>query len=102
MIKISKEEQAGGRAVELKIEGKVCGQWAEELKHICQNILSGPVDRLILNFSSVTSIDQEGLKLLKKVDCPRIQITGLNMFLRDRIAGTKLKQCIIDSEVTKR
>ncbi|MFI5175413.1 MAG: STAS domain-containing protein [Terriglobia bacterium] len=101
MIKISKKESKKGKAVELKIEGKVCGAWAQELKQTCIKILDGNVQQLVLDFSSVTSIDREGLSLLKKVDCPRIKIVGCNLFLKDLIQGTKLKQCRIEAEMKK-
>jgi anti-anti-sigma regulatory factor len=98
MIKISKKESDEGRAVELKIEGKICGAWAQEFKQTCLQILGGNVQQLVLDFSSVTSIDREGLNLLKKVDCPRIKIVGCNLFLKDLIQGTKLKQSKIEAD----
>ncbi|MBZ5537763.1 MAG: STAS domain-containing protein [Acidobacteriia bacterium] len=98
MIKISKKESNEGRTVELKIEGKICGAWAQEFKQTCLQILEGNVQQLILDFSSVTSIDREGLNLLKKVDCPRIKIVCCNMFLNDLIQGTKLKQSKIEAD----
>jgi anti-anti-sigma regulatory factor len=101
MIKISKKESDQGKTVELKIEGKICGAWAEEFKQTCIEILSGDVQHLILDFSSVTSIDREGLSLLKKVDCPRIKIVGCNLFLKDLIQGTKLKQCCVEPKMKK-
>ncbi|MBZ5555059.1 MAG: STAS domain-containing protein [Acidobacteriia bacterium] len=98
MIKISKKERDKGKTIELKIEGKICGAWAQEFKQTCIQILGEDVQRLILDFSSVTSIDREGLNLLKKVDCPRIEIVGCNLFLNDLIQGTKLKQSKIEAD----
>ncbi len=98
MIKISKSEKDDGKTVELKVEGKICGAWAQEFEQTCRDILKGEVDRLVLDFSSVTSIDRSGLQLLKKVDCPRIKIVGCNMFLKDLLEGSKLKRCVIDSD----
>jgi anti-anti-sigma regulatory factor len=98
MIKISKKESEEGRTVELKIEGKICGAWAQEFKQTCLQILGGNVQQLVLDFSSVTSIDREGLNLLKKVDCPRIKIVGCNLFLKDLIQGTKLKQSKVEAD----
>ena len=102
MIKISKKVRGKGKTVELKIEGKICGAWAQEFKQTCIEILSGNVQHLVLDFSSVTSIDREGLSLLKKVDCPRIKIVGCNLFLKDLIKGTKLKQCSMEAEMKNR
>jgi anti-anti-sigma regulatory factor len=101
MIKISKKESDEGRLVVLKIEGKICGAWAREFKQTCQDILCGKVEQLTLDFSSVTSIDREGLNLLKKVDCPKIRIVGCNLFLKDLIEGKKLKQSVIEPEVRR-
>ena len=94
MIKISKHEHRKENTVELKIEGKICGEWAQELKRMCQQILSGETKKLILDFTSVTSIDREGLQLLKKVSCSRIQIVGCNMFLKDLLTSMKMKEII--------
>lgn len=96
MLKISKTESSDHRVVELKIEGKICGAWARELKQTCINILDGNVSQLILDFSSVISIDREGLQILKRVDCSKIKIVGCNMFLKDLIGGTRLKQCSVE------
>lgn len=51
---------------------------------------------MILNFSSVTCIDEEGPQPLKKrLICQRIIIVGCNMFLKDLIKGTKLEQSLM-------
>jgi anti-anti-sigma regulatory factor len=102
MIKISRTENENTDTVELKIEGKVVGDWAHALQQTCRQVLESGREHLVLDFSSVTSIDQEGLRLLKEVDCPRIRIVGLDLFLKDRISGMKLKQCIIDPESQRR
>jgi anti-anti-sigma regulatory factor len=97
MLKITSKELDGGRRVELKMEGMISGDWAKELKLICERFLAGSVEQLILDFSSVTSIGREGQELLKKVDCPKIKIVGCNLFLRDRIRGLKLKKCEMET-----
>lgn len=101
MIKISRSEHENGKVVELKIEGKITGAWAEELRQACVAILRGRAKRLILDFSSVTSIDRDGLQLFKKADCSRIKIVGCNLFLRDLVGNSKLKRCLVDAEAAK-
>ncbi|MDD5541646.1 MAG: hypothetical protein PHX83_00550 [Acidobacteriia bacterium] len=96
MLKITSKEFDNGRRVELKIEGKISGAWAKELKKTCEGFLTEKVERLVLDFSGVTSIDREGQELLKKVDCPKIKIVGCDPFLCDCIRGLKLQKCEVE------
>lgn len=97
MIKISKSEAEGSNTVELKVEGMICGDWARELRQTCGQILSEKSKQLVLDFSSVISIDKESIQSLRNLDCSRIRIVGCDLFLKDVIKGAKLKKCAVEN-----
>lgn len=101
MIKISSNEVRGSDTVELKVEGKICGDWAQELKQTCEQILGEKSKQLILDFSSVTAIDKESIQSLRNLDCSRIRIVGCDLFLKDVIKGARLKRCAVDNPELK-
>lgn len=67
-------------SVTLKVEGRIGGQWVDVLKSECRSCLAMH-ERLILDFSGVDYIDEEGIAALKAMVNYRVTFIGVSLFL---------------------
>ena len=61
MLRITQVD-AADRVPTLRLEGKLCGPWVEELLRVCAPSAAGPIR---LDLSAVTYVDRAGLDLLR-------------------------------------
>jgi len=72
--------------VTLKVEGRVAADWVPLLERECvQHIDRGRVVRL--DFSAVSSIDGEGLAMLRKLATSHVEIVNASPFIQALLAG---------------
>jgi anti-anti-sigma regulatory factor len=72
----------------LKVEGRVVGQWVDELRRECEQCLAAR-GKLVLDFSGVSFIDQQEVALLKALPSRRVQFVGCSLFLCGLLRGTE-------------
>lgn len=65
----------------LQLEGKVCRQWLDELRtEIDRTVAEGK--KLVLDFSRVTFIDEEGARLISRSLSDRVESINCSLFVR--------------------
>jgi anti-anti-sigma regulatory factor len=72
--------QEDEKAVTLKLEGRIIGQWVNELKKECERCM-GRGNRLILDLSGVTFVDVQGIRMLRAVCGDQVKLIGCSLFL---------------------
>jgi anti-anti-sigma regulatory factor len=79
MFKVTYTEQDNTTA-RLKIEGRIAGEWVNELKKECELCLKKR-DHLILDLSGVSFVDEKGIRGLKAMIGERVRLIGCSLFL---------------------
>ena len=77
--------------VTLLLEGRIAGPWATVLDRECRSLLSDGV-KVTLDFQRVSSVDEEGLAVLRALPAASenghgVSVTNESMFVRQRMAG---------------
>lgn len=80
-----------GQNVRLKVEGRIVANWVTEIKNVCTSLLAQK-KIIFLDFSNVSFIDRQGVKVLQKVLSGRVEIFG----------ASRLVQALLESGLTKR
>jgi anti-anti-sigma regulatory factor len=65
----------------LLLEGKVCRQWLDELRLEIEKII-GEGKKLVLDFSRVTFIDEEGVRLINQFLSNSVGRINCSLFIR--------------------
>jgi hypothetical protein len=87
MLKIS---QIGlvNRDVTLRLEGRMVGPWVSETRETCENLLKK--GRMIkLDIAEVLFVDQEGVKLLKKLVSRGVTLVSCSLFVKEQLRLAK-------------
>jgi len=72
----------GKREKILFLEGKVCNEWVKELHmEIKKGMNEGK--RVILDFSKVRYIDEEGARMLRSLPSAKVEKRNLSLFARE-------------------
>jgi anti-anti-sigma regulatory factor len=79
MLKVTLLEE-DERAVILKLEGRITGQWVHELERECERHLNKH-RKLILDVSGITFVDDQGIKMLRTVVGDRVELIRCSLFL---------------------
>ena len=80
MLRISETTNNQDHRV-LLLEGKVCRQWLGELRtEIDRSMKSG--ESLVLDFSKVTFIDEEGARLINRLPEEKVEKKNCSLFIR--------------------
>ena len=64
-----------GQNVRLKVEGRIVENWITEIKKVCTSLLAQK-KMIFLDFSHVSFIDRQGVKVLQRVLSDRVEIIG--------------------------
>ena len=72
-------------SVVLRLEGKMRGQWVDELRHLSSEILQKPATRLVLDLAEVTFIDTDGLELLHELSSRHVSLNNCSLFVRHQL-----------------
>ena len=81
MLKItetSKEE----KTVTLRLDGKISDDWIRELERVCLHYRDEENKIVVLDFSGVTFIDDNGVRMMKKIKNDQIRIINCSLFIR--------------------
>ncbi len=75
-----------GIASTLKIEGRLTGQWVDELSRAAEAVLAdGP--RVVLDLADVTFVDREGIALLRDLRTRGFALADCSSFVSGLIDG---------------
>ncbi len=74
--------------VTLKLEGRIVGQWVEELRKECEIRLADQ-SQIILDLSGVSFADDEGIKTLRAMMDDRAELLGCSALLWGLIKGAR-------------
>lgn len=74
------------KSIGLKLEGQLVGTWTPELERICLYHRDEENKTIALDFSDVTFIDKNGVKMLKKIKDERIKIINCPLFIRSLLS----------------
>ena len=73
----------------LKVEGRVSGPWAEELLRAFNEAERSAADRLTVDLTSVTFIDETGKQVLKRICSSRAEVIAAGCHTRSIIDGIR-------------
>jgi anti-anti-sigma factor len=68
-------------SVVLRLEGKLRGQWVDELRQLSSEILQKPGTGLVLDLSEVSFIDADGLELLRELSSRHVSVSNGSLFV---------------------
>jgi STAS domain-containing protein len=69
----------------LRLEGSIAGQWVEELRRCCRDILHRPDAHLTLDLADVTFIDLQGLALFEELPAGRVALANCSPFAAEQL-----------------
>ncbi len=70
----------------LRLEGKVAGPWAAELRRVAGDLTNG-ARPLELDLSAVTFADREGLETVRELEAGGCRIRSCSGFLAELLSG---------------
>ena len=76
------------KAVLLRLEGQVTGQWVEELRRVCNETLCDnghQADSLVLDLAEVHFIDADGVALFRELAALRVTLTNGSLFVTEQL-----------------
>lgn len=85
MLKIAQQEAVSEGEVFLRLDGKVVGQWVEELRRSCDEILRDPGSRLVLELMDVTFVDADGIGLLRELSERQVVLRNCSPFVVEQL-----------------
>ena len=85
MLKISYMESMDN-ARTLRLDGQVIGPWVEELRNVCERLLSEG-KRLTLDLAGVSFIDREGVSLLWSLAARQVGLINRSRFVAEQLRG---------------
>lgn len=80
MVKIT-ETVGDEKAVTLRLDGKLADTWVADLEKICLHYRDEENKSVVLDFSGVTFIDDNGVSMLEKIKDDRIEIINCSLFI---------------------
>lgn len=79
-------------SVVLRLEGKVCGQWVDELRSLLSEILQKPATRLVLDLAEVSFIDADGLALFRELSSRHVRMNNCSLFVKHQLKALEDKR----------
>ena len=73
----------------LRLEGKVSGQWVDELRRLTREILKDPATRLVLDLAEVSFIDADGLELLHELSSRHVILRNGSLFVTQQLKALR-------------
>ena len=87
-MRISQATEVGGSVV-LRLEGKMSGQWVDELRRLTSEILQKPATRLVLDLADVSFIDADGLELLHELSSRHVILRNGSLFVTQQLKAIR-------------
>ena len=75
-------------SVVLRLEGKVCGPWADELRELSSKILQTPVARLVLDLAEVSFVDAHGLEVLRELSSRSVSFNNCSLLVAQQLKSS--------------
>ena len=85
MLKISGLELKD-HAPTLRLEGQVIGPWVEELRGMCERLLS-QCQPLTLDLAGVSFLDRDGITLLRGLVARHVALINRSPFVAEQLRG---------------
>ena len=85
MLKISCMESMDN-ARTLRLDGQVIGPWVEELRSVCERLLTQG-NQLTLDLAGVSFIDREGVSLLWTLAARQVELINRSRFVAEQLRG---------------
>ena len=85
MLKISGLELKD-HAPTLRLEGQVIGPWVEELRGVCERLLSQR-QPLTLDLAGVSFLDRDGITLLRGLVARHVALINRSPFVAEQLRG---------------
>jgi anti-anti-sigma factor len=79
-------------SVVLRLEGKVRGQWVDEIRRLSSEILQKPATRLVLDLAEVSFIDTDGLELLCELSSRHVSLSNCSLFVTQQLKALEEKR----------
>ncbi len=86
MLKISQAGKAS-RPVTLKLEGRVVGPWVEELRQVCETLLTEG-RKLKLDLTDVAFADADGVAVLTDFKSRGVTLRNCSPFVDEQLRST--------------
>ena len=83
MLKISQAGKAN-QSVTLKLEGRVVGPWVDELRHVCEALLTEG-RALRLDLADVTFVDADGVGVLSSLKSLGVSFANCSPFVEEQL-----------------
>jgi ABC-type transporter Mla MlaB component len=83
MLKISQAGKAN-HSVTLKLEGRVVGLWVNELRQVCESLLSED-RKLKLDLAEVSFADADGVLTLTSLKSRGVKLTKCSPFVEEQL-----------------
>ena len=90
-MRIFQATDADGSVV-LRLEGKMRGQWVDELRYLSLEILQKPATRLVLDLAEITFIDTAGLELLHELSSRHVSLNNCSLFVTHQLKASGQKR----------
>jgi anti-anti-sigma regulatory factor len=81
MLRIT-EVSEDDKTVTLRLEGKIVNEWILILERTCLYHSDKKNKTVLLDFSNVTFISEEGVKMLENIKDGRVKVTNGSAFIR--------------------
>jgi anti-anti-sigma regulatory factor len=99
MLKIT-EKNYQDNVVQLDLEGKIIGEWVDELNSVCNRYLESRRE-LILNLSHVNFVNEQGVAILNDLSRRSVRLTDCSLFLKALLENGNAKKMIVNSDEKK-
>ena len=80
MVKIT-ETSGDEKAVTLRLDGKIVDAWVADLERLCLRYRDEEHKSIVLDFSGVTFVDENGVGMLQRIKDSRIKIINCSLFI---------------------
>ena len=80
MVKIT-ETSGDEEVVTLRLDGKIVDAWVADLERLCLHYRDEEHKSIVLDFSGVTFVDENGVSMLQRIKDSRIEIINCSLFI---------------------
>jgi anti-anti-sigma regulatory factor len=80
MVKIT-ETSGDEKVVTLRLDGKIVDAWVADLERLCLHYRDEEHKSIVLDFSGVTFVDENGVSMLQRIKDSRIEIINCSLFI---------------------
>jgi anti-anti-sigma regulatory factor len=70
------------KTVTIRLDGKLIDAWVSDLEKLCMRYKDEKNKTVVLDFSGVTFIDRNGLRMLENIKDEKIKIINCSLFIQ--------------------